>query len=82
MPFAVVSGVGQGMAVLDGGPYALREGEVLEFFHCHWFDWHIFKNRNVFNSDNTSLEMSIHWPSKEIVRFEIEVGVCEKYAKM
>ena len=28
----VVSGVGRGMGVLDGGPHSLREGEVLAFF--------------------------------------------------
>jgi len=32
--------------------------------------------------DNILLKMSVHWPSREIVMFEIEVEVYEKYAKM
>jgi len=32
--------------------------------------------------DNVSLETSVHWLSEEIVRFEIEVGVNDKYAKI
>jgi len=32
--------------------------------------------------DNIPSEMPIHWLSEEIVRFEIEDGVYEKFAKM
>jgi len=31
--------------------------------------------------DNTLLKTSIYWPSEEIVRFEVKVGVCKKFAK-
>jgi len=32
--------------------------------------------------DKIVLETSFHWLSDDIVRFKIEVGVYEKYAKM
>jgi len=32
MPFGVVSGVSREMGVIDGSPYATREGEVLGGF--------------------------------------------------
>jgi len=51
------------------------EGEILEVFHCHWFEWRIF-NRNVFDSCveswqyfctvSMSLETSVHWLSGQI----------------
>jgi len=31
--------------------------------------------------DNTSLETSVHWPSEEMARFNIEVGVYKKFEK-
>jgi len=54
--------------------------------------WMAYFNRNVFNlcveswqyfrTDNTSLEMFVYWLSKDIVSFEIKVGVYQKFAKM
>jgi len=32
--------------------------------------------------DNISLETSVHWLSEDVVSFETEVGVYEKFAKM
>ena len=59
-------------------------------FSLHWFEWHIF-NRNVldscvkgwqyFSTDNLLLE-SVHWPSKNTVKFKIEACVYQKFAKM
>jgi len=31
--------------------------------------------------DNISLESVFHWLSSETVKFEVDVGVCEKFAK-
>jgi len=31
--------------------------------------------------DNTALESMVHWLSKDVVKFEVDVGVREKYAK-
>ena len=39
MSFGVVSGVGSGIGVLDGGPHAPREGEISGVFLVHWFGW-------------------------------------------
>jgi len=63
-------------------------------FHSHWFEWRIF-NRNVRNvldsyvksgqyfcTNNISLETSVHWPSEETGRLEIEVEVYEQFVKM
>jgi len=38
MPFGVMSGVGQGMGVLDGVLMPQGEGEVLVIFCSHWFE--------------------------------------------
>jgi len=32
--------------------------------------------------DNISFEMTVRWLSGDVFRFEIEVGVYEKFAKM
>jgi len=40
------------------------------------------KNCQYFRTDNISLETSVHWLSGDVVSFEIEVGVHEKFAKM
>jgi len=40
LPFGVVSGVGQGMGVLDMGPRLARGRGVLGFFLPHRFEWH------------------------------------------
>jgi len=31
--------------------------------------------------DNISLETSVHWHPEEVARFEIEIGVYDKFAK-
>ena len=49
LSFAVVSGVSQGMGVLDGVHMPQVEGEDLGVFRPQWFEWSIF-NRNVFDS--------------------------------
>ena len=49
MPFRVVSWVSREVGVLDGGPHASREGEVLGVF-CSIGLNGIFFNRNVFDS--------------------------------
>jgi len=36
LPFVVVSAVGPGIGVLDGGPHVPREWEVLWVFLDHW----------------------------------------------
>ena len=87
MPFGVVNGIGRGIRVLDVVHVPNAKGS----FCSHWFEWHIF-SRNVFDScvkssqyfhtDNISLETSVHWPSEGIARFEIDVGVYEKFANM
>jgi len=40
LPFGVLSGVGPGIGVLDGGQHAQGEGEVWRGFLVHWFEWH------------------------------------------
>jgi len=37
--FGLVSGVGQDISVLDGGPYPQGEGEVFGGFLPHWLQW-------------------------------------------
>jgi len=32
--------------------------------------------------DNTLLESTFHWLSKDTVKFEVDDGVCAKFAKM
>ena len=32
--------------------------------------------------DSASLESTFHWLSEDTVKFEVDVGVCEKSAKM
>jgi len=64
---------------------------VRSFFRSNWFKRRIF-NTNVSNScvkswlyfrtDNISSETFVHWLSEETVRFDIEVGVYDKFAKM
>jgi len=41
MPFGMVSGIGRGMGVLDGGGDCQREGAVLGIF-AHWFEWRFY----------------------------------------
>ena len=43
----VVSGVGQGMGVLDGVHMPQGKGEVLGIFCSHWLEWYIFKQKCV-----------------------------------
>ena len=40
------------------------------------------KSSEYFGMDNISLETSVCWLLGEMVRFEIDVGVFEKFAKM
>jgi len=35
-----------------------------------------------FHTDKISLESTFHWLSKDTVKFEVNVGVCTKFAKM
>jgi len=81
-----VSAVGRGMGVLDRGPRAPR-GRVISWgFSPHWFhrvSVAYLLNRNVFDShDTTSLESTFHWFSDGTVKLEVNVEVCEKFAKM
>ena len=82
-------GVDRGMDVLDGGPRAPggRGGygcfALVGMAYFKQKDIRLVSEKlTIFpRTDNTSLETSIHWPSEEIFRFEIEVGVYEKFAK-
>jgi len=56
-------------------------------YHCRRFI-HLF-NRNVLHSHMKSLQhfcmhniSAVHWLSKDTVKFTINGGVCEKFAKM
>jgi len=40
------------------------------------------KSQQYFHIVSISLETSVHWLSEEVVRFEIEDGVYEKFAKL
>jgi len=42
LSFWVVSGVGQGIGVLDMGPRASREKGISDGFTHHWFQWCVF----------------------------------------
>jgi len=90
MPFGVVSGVGRGMGVLDGVHVPQGEEDVSGIF-CRiglngiFFNkWLVHEKLKIFLyvQYNTSLGTSVHWLSKYIVSFKIEVGVYEKFAKM
>ena len=76
------------------GRRAAREGRFQEFFvpkPPSWFQWHTFAQKCVrlvherlkyFHMHNISLESTFHWLSKDTVEFEVNVGVCEKFAKV
>jgi len=94
LSFCLVSGVSPGIDVLYGVHLAQRKGVDFAVVCPHWpsgLNGLIFK-RNVFDSCvkswlyfhmyNSSLESAFHWLSDSVVRFKIEVGVCEKFAKM
>ena len=36
----------------------------------------------IVRTDSTSLECTFHWLSKNAVKFEVDVGVCDKFAKI
>jgi len=64
MRFAVVSGVGEGIGVVDGGPCAQSEGEVLGVFRSHWFEWYILTeiySTLMWKVDNISVRTIYHW---------------------
>jgi len=66
----VVSGVGQWMDVLDG---VHVEGEVLGVLRSHCFEWHIFKNRNVFVRENLR-----RFPYGQYIAGNLFIGLLKK----
>jgi len=75
------------------GPRAPRGKGVTEIF-APLFQWRmgLFSHRNIFDSyvksweyfgtDNITLESAFRWLSEDVLKFEVYVGVHEKYAKM
>jgi len=91
MLFGVVSGVGWGMDVLDESPRASRWRVASWGFRPHCFEWRILnrsvfyscvKNWQYFRTDSVSLELTFHWLSKDTFKFQVDVGVYEKFTKM
>ena len=94
LSFGIVSGMGPGIDVRNGGPHGSRQKGVLWGCLPHWsngFNGLIFKG-NVFNScvksweyfcmDITLLESTFHWLSEATVKFEVDVRFYEKVTKM
>jgi len=73
--------------VVWGGELGQAREGVLDWGQCALGRRGIFFNRNVFDwcvksTDNTSLELVVRWLSDYIVKFKVDIGVYEKYAKM
>jgi len=97
LSFGMVSGVGPGIDVLDGGPRASRERAVSGIFSAFAPPICLNGRNDVLFGENisirvgkvdnifvrtTSLKSMFHWLSDDIVRFKIKVGVEEKCTKM
>jgi len=87
----MVSGVGRGMGVLDGVHVPQMVGEVLGVFHSHWFEQCIFKQKciqlvreklTIFPSGQYTVGNVCSLAFRSKVRFDIKVGVYQKFAKM
>ena len=83
----VVSVVGRGVGVLNR--LQMPQGEW--GFRSHGLNGVFFEQKctrlvreklTMFPYGNKLLETPVHWLSTEIVRFQIDVGVFEKFAKM
>ena len=69
------------MYVLDRGPRASMKRRGFGDFCPKWFPWHIFST-HAWKVNNVSVQaiqiienVWLHWLPKDIVSFEIEIGI-------